>query len=332
MRPRKRDRHLPPCVYHRHGAYYLVKGGKWERLGTELPAALAEYGRRHSEPSGGMPALITEALKARRGQISTSTWSQYQTAGRKLSSIFAEFAPEQVSPRDVVQVRQALAETPNMANRVLSVLRMVFDYALETGLVESNPAVGVRRYVEAKRPRLISAAEFAAIREHAVPRLQVIMDLLYMTGQRVRDVLAIRYADLTDEGIRFEQMKTKKRLIVRWTPELLAVVDRAKTLHGNVRALTLLHNRRGKVPDYRTTRDQWNKACTAAGVVDAHMQDLRAMSATAAAEQGTNATALLGHTSPTMTARYLRSKAVPVVDGPKDAQSIGQVSDVGQKR
>ncbi len=32
MRPRKKDRHLPPCMYIKHGAYYLVRKGKWERL------------------------------------------------------------------------------------------------------------------------------------------------------------------------------------------------------------------------------------------------------------------------------------------------------------
>jgi len=86
------------------------------------------------------------------------------------------------------------------------------------------------------------------------------MDLLFYSGQRVVDALSIRYADLRAEGIYFEQDKTDARLTVRWTPELGAVVDRAKALQGdNVRALTLLHNRRGKAPDYRTVRDQWDK-------------------------------------------------------------------------
>jgi len=36
-------RHLPACVYRRHGAYWYVKGGKWTRLGAELPEALSNY-------------------------------------------------------------------------------------------------------------------------------------------------------------------------------------------------------------------------------------------------------------------------------------------------
>ena len=58
MRPRKTDRHLPPCVYLRHGAYYLVRRGKWTRLAADLPDALKEYARLHAQPSCGMAALI----------------------------------------------------------------------------------------------------------------------------------------------------------------------------------------------------------------------------------------------------------------------------------
>ena len=50
MRPRVKNRHLPPCIYKRGPSYYLVKGGKWERLGNSLPLVLAEYGRRIEQP------------------------------------------------------------------------------------------------------------------------------------------------------------------------------------------------------------------------------------------------------------------------------------------
>ena len=64
MRPRKTDRHLPPCVYLRHGAYYLVRRGKWTRLAADLPEALKEYARLHAQPSGGMAALIDRHIEA----------------------------------------------------------------------------------------------------------------------------------------------------------------------------------------------------------------------------------------------------------------------------
>lgn len=330
-RPRKTDRHLPQCVYFRSGAYFYVKGGKWIRLAKDLPEALKAYGSLITEPSSGMTALIDKVVAGMKGKVSDSTHSQYCTAARQLKSRLIEFAPDQVKPRHVAAIKMDMASTPNMANRCLSLLRQIFAQAVEWQIVDSNPCIGIKPHEEGKRGRYITDAEYEAIYVQAGARLQVIMDLLYQTGQRVRDVLGIRYADIGEDGITFRPQKTQRKtgnaMVVRWTPELRAIVDRAKTLHGNVRALTLLHNRRGKVPDYKTVSVQWVKACEKAGVQDAQMRDLRAKSLTDAHRQGHNATALAGHTSALMTTRYIRRRQTPVVDGPRVLDSSKTVLD-----
>jgi integrase len=140
-------------------------------------------------------------------------------------------------------------------------------------------------------------------------------------------VLRIRRSDITDDGIRFAQQKTGARLVVRWTPRMRDAVRRAAELQGSVPTLTLLRNRRGKAPDYRTIRLQWDTACQAAGITDAHLHDLRALAATAAQAQGLDAQQLLGHRTQANTARYLRDRSDMLVDGP----SIGQLWNIGQK-
>ena len=315
-RPRKTDRHLPACVYQRHGAFWYVQKGRWTRLGTDLPSALAEYARLRERPTGGMVALIDDALAHMRPKLAKSTAKQYEVAAKKLREILSEFAPEQVKPKHVAAIKVSLRSHPSMANRCLSVLRSVFALALEWQLVESNPCVGIKRHLEAKRDRYITDDELGAIRAAGSARFQVMVDLLYLTGQRVSDVLAIRLSDLTPEGIRFRQGKTGAKLLVAWTPELRAVVDRAKGLGGNIRALTLLYTRRGGIPAYRTVRDQWEAACRAAGVQGAHIHDIRAKALTDAKRQGLDPTALAGHASAAMTERYIRARETPVVHGP----------------
>lgn len=326
-RPRKHDKDLPRGMYRRHGAYYFVRGGKWTRLPKEGPStlriALSLYADIHETPTGGMAELIDQALAQILPKVAASTAKQYAVAARHLKIWLQEFAPHEVKPKDVAKLKISLASKPNWANRCISLLRQVFAYALEQQLVDSNPVVGIKRHEEAKRTRLLSIAEYQAIYAKAGPRLRVIMDLCIHTGQRPGDVLKIRRAELTDEGIRFEQQKTGHKGTVRWTSELRAVVERAKTLHGNIRALTLLHNRRGKRPDYSTVKIQWDKARRAAGVEDAQLRDLRALSATWAKKQGKDATALLMHSSTAQTVRYLRDKEEPVVDGP----SFGHLLD-----
>jgi integrase len=323
-RPRKRDRHLPACVYLKHGAYWYVQKGRWTRLGDDLQTALAEYARLRERPTGGMVELIDDALAHMRPKLKPSTAKQYEVAAKKLREILAEFAPDQVKSKHVAAIKVALRDKPNMANRCLSVLRSVFALAVEWQLVESNPCIGIKRHNETKRDRYLTDEELAAIRAYCSPRMQCMIDVLYLTGQRVSDVAAIRLADITSEGIRFRQGKTGAKLLVAWTPELRAVVERAKGLGGNIRALTLFYNRKGKTPDYRTVHGQWDKACEKAGIEDAHIHDIRAKSLTDAKRQGLNPTALAGHVSAAMTDRYIRIRETPVVHGPSPVRTYGE--------
>lgn len=332
-RPRKKDRHLPACVYPKHGAYWYVKKGEWTRLPEEGPStlqtALEAYAAIVETPNGGMSALIDEALKVIKKQVAESTAGQYDDAAKILKRKLVQFAPEQVRAKHVMQLKLSMEKTPNMANRCLSVLRQVFDFALERQQprVDCNPAIGIKRFKEHKRDRLITASEYGAIYAKAGPRLQIIMDLCIRTGQRITAVLRIRRSDMNDEGIRFGKHKTDGKGTVKWTPELLAIRDRALALHGKVSYMTLLVNRRRKAPDYRSVRDQWDNACKAAGVEDAHLHDLRAVAGTEAEEQGLNPQALLMHSSPQNTQRYLRAKKEPKVNAP----SFGHLIDTSKK-
>jgi integrase len=316
-RPRKKDKHLPSCMYEKHGSYWFVKAGKWTNLGTDLGIAMMEYARVSSAPKGGMDKVVDDALNARRAKLSASTVSQYEQAAKIIKRKFQQFSPEQVKPKHVAAVKLSLANTPNMANRVISFLRIVFDYAVEQQMVDSNPCVGIRRHEEAKRDRYITDAEYSAIYAQAGDRLQVIMDLCYLTAQRITDVLAIRRSDLNEEGIQFKQKKTGTKLTVQWSDDLRRVTDRAKALPARgVAGLFLIPGSKGKAPDYRSVLLQWHTARIEAGVQDAILHDLRAKSITDAKRQGLDAQALGGHASEAMTARYIRLRDAPLVTPP----------------
>jgi integrase len=325
-RKRKHDRHLPACVYQRHGAYWYVKKGRWSRLGATLSEALEKYAAIVAEPTGSMNALIDKALEHIRPGIGESTYRQYKAAAKHLKRRLIEFTPRQVRGKHIAAIKADMRGIPNMANRALSLLRQVFAVALEWEMVDDNPCIGIRRLEEHERDRYITDEEFLAVYAKAGDRLQVVIDLLYLTGQRVRDVLQIRAADLTDVGIEFEPQKTRRstggKIVVPWTPELEEVVARAKRLRGNVRALTLLSGRTGKAPDYRTVALQWAKACESAGVQDAQLRDLRAKALTDAEEQGLDPTALAVHSSPQMTKRYLRRRKRVTASGPSKSKIL----------
>lgn len=326
-RPRKKDKHLPSCVHFRHGAYYYVKYGKWERLGTDLTEALIEYSRKISTPKGGMDDLIDRAYKAmcerKTRPLSPNTKLQYQHAATRLKAALIEFQPQQIKPKHIAAIKAQWSDTPNMTNRIISFLRSVFDYAVEWQEVEANPCLGIKRLAEGARDRYITDAEYISIRAAASERLKLVMDICYLTGQRISDVLSIRLNDISDDGIAFKQQKTGAKLVIN-SPDLPRVIEAAKALPKPkyVEPMTLFFNRRGIAPSYKTVYDEWVRACEIAGVQDANPHDLRAKAGTDAEKQGLNATALLGHTDPKQTETYLRDRKTPHVSGPSFGQHL----------
>lgn len=320
MRPRKQARHLPSCVYEKHGAFYYVQKGKWTRLGGDLHAALVEYARIVALPENGMSALIDKALPSITAKVSESTRKQYLFCARRLQDIFAEFRADQVKHGDIVRMLDAFAEQPAVGNRLLTVLKLTFQWAMDRELIEQNPSISVKRLPQRKRDRLITAGEYGAIYKHCAPWLQCVIDLCYLTGQRIGDVLTIERAHLRDDGIYFQQQKTGKQLIVGWTPELEDAVERAKQTTGIVMNMTyLIAGRGGKLRAHSNVWRSFKEAARKAGVDDVTLHDLRAMSGTEADRQGIDPTALLGHTDRRTTAIYLRDKTAKVVSGPAKA-------------
>lgn len=210
MRPRKTQRNLPPCVYQKHGAYWYVKDGKWTRLAPDLPSALLRYAALAAPKDSGMASLIETAHIEIVRNVKPNTASQYDQCRRVLKDMLVDFAPDQVRGADVAQVKAAYVDRPNMGNRILSYLRLVFSYGVERGIVESNPCIGIKRHAEAKRRRYLSDAEFQAIYRAASESLQPIMMVAYLAGQRIGDILKIRLADVSADGIYFEQEKTSQ--------------------------------------------------------------------------------------------------------------------------
>jgi integrase len=311
-------------MYHKHGAYWYVKGGKWSKLGKELAEAMQEYTRLQSAPAlGGMAKLIDKALAHHSKKIKPNTLAQYTIAADRLKVILAEFEPQQVQQKHVAAIKVSLSGTPNMANRILSFLRIVFSYAVEWQLVDNNPCIGVRRHEEKKRNRYITDREFEALMAHSSDSMRVIFEMAYLTGQRIGDVLKIRLSDISPDGVSFVQEKTGSKLIVTMTPDIADVIARTKALPRKVRGLTLFCGRGGRPVSYDVAKEAFARIRVAAGVANVTIHDLRAKSLTDADEEGKDAQKLGGHTDARMTARYLRGKKPTVAIAPNMPKKSG---------
>lgn len=336
-RPRKTGtQHLPRYMHEKHGAFYLVRDGKWTRLAGNVADALAEFARWMGGTSTGgasvavatptgtpMPELIDRALPVICHGLSPNTQKVYRSKANKLREVFAAINAPQLRAKHVYDMRRELVDSPSTFNLLLTVLRGVMQWAVEQEIVESNPCGDIDPLSTNKRDRYVTDAEYAAIHAKAPEHVRIIMALCYHTGQRINDVLHIQHDDLLTDGVQFKQQKTGKKIVVAWTPELRDAVARAKARDKNNvvkigKPRFLLSGRGGDVLKYNTINDQWRAAVKAAGLADVNLHDLRARAATDIdRDHGRDkARALMGHRNAGMTERYIRDRRATVVQGP----------------
>lgn len=311
-----------PRLHKKHNAWYYVYRNKWKRLSDDYTVALQMYAKIMAPPASkdGMPALIDRWLVTLSSK-SSKTVRSYTGCAKRLSEAFEEFHPSQVKPRHLYEFLDHYKITPSMSAHFRSVMVGVMNLAVREGLVDRNLMREVEHFSGPKRERLITDGEYQAIFEKASPTMRAIMTICYQTGQRIGDVLAIRYADIDEDGITFKQSKTGNRVKVAMTDDLKTAIDSARALHQSVKGLTLFHTRQGTPLAYWTIRTLWGRATSAAKVNDAHLHDLRAKAATDAKAAGQDSKTLLGHASESAHKRYLRSKEIPVAQPVKKFKS-----------
>lgn len=314
MRKCPRGNTLYPKMHYKGGSYYRVHQNKWHKLGSDYAKAVIAL--HQTQAAGDQWAKLVDLTYQDFGELAKNTQEQYRLVKPKILHGFGAFEPHEITAGDIGQFMHLYAETPHLANRMLSVLRRVFAKGLYLGACDTNPAKFINRFREAPRTRYLLDTEYAAIYRHANEVTQIVMDLCYLTGQRIGDVLKIRRQDITDQGIEIVQQKTGAKLTVQMTDNLEEVVLRAKRLRS-VPCQWLLHPKGKATPyAYASVRDGFRRAYTKAGVKDVCLHDLRAKSLTDLKDAGGNPQALAGHKTEATTVRYLRSIAIPLVAGP----------------
>jgi integrase len=206
------------------------------------------------------------------------------------------------------------------ANREKSLFSHIWNYAREQGFTNApNPCQGIRGFREDGRDAYVDDELLAKVMEHAGEPLQFALRLAHLTGQRPGDVLRMSEADVSGGVLRVQQGKTKMKLRIVIEGALQALLQdiaaykTAQTPQSKVRVLALLVNEKGERLTAAMLRNRFDDARDAAGIDKALFQfrDLRAKAATDTDDEtGTrSAQALLGHTTESMTADYIRHKA-----------------------
>lgn len=165
-------------------------------------------------------------------ELAPRTQRDYRRHLKILRAHFGDKHPDAVRPKDVGQFL-GVPRGKIQRNRQVAVLSAIYSYAVgRWWAAERNPCLGVLRNPSKKRTRYITDDEFLMIYREAPERVRIIIDLAFVTGQRQGDILALRWDQVTPDGIRLQEGKTGKKLLIGLSPTLEAILARAKRLQG----------------------------------------------------------------------------------------------------
>jgi integrase len=323
---------LPPRVYIKHNAFYLVTlANKWVRLCAlkdglpEMHRALARIYDTEVKREL-MPGVISRWYDSKLPEWAEKTATDQKRIADQMAEAFAEFEPAQVTTPVCAKYLSTFAAKKRTYNMHRTTLRQVLAFAALEGLREGhNPIDNVPTKKLDGRHRVVTDEEVEALKEAAAlqPRnghaLIQMMDLALLTGQRIGDVIGLRWQDVTDKGLLFDQGKGQGRtkLLVKWSPALRAAIAACGKRSDKIGHV--LKSERGTGYTYGGLRSSWVRLCERAKIEDLHIHDFRGRAGVDALldEEGEEdikaAQKLLGHKSEAMTRHYTEGKYHKVV-------------------
>jgi len=311
-RRRQTNTTLPPRMHEKSGTYYYVTSTiprKWIKLGKDLAAAKKKWAEYECGEQTGVS--LSDLIEEWAGsdvfkELSENTQRQYNSVIKQLKAVFAEFSTvSDIKPHHIAAWQDSHKSRVN-ANTGKSILSTVLRIAVRRGLIDRNPAGEVENLTVQRRKRYLTDEEFIAIRTAAHPVLRAAMDLSYVTGARIGDILAIKLSNITNEGLTIRQEKTDKLQLFKWNDALRKAIDNARTIKHTVRSVYLLCGPKGQRYRYNNINIWWLEARKKAEIEDAHFHDIRGKSATDAKRAGIDYQALLGHTTKAMSDSYIK--------------------------
>lgn len=326
-RKRKKDKHLPPRVYWRHGAFWYVEPSgknaetgkpqkKLTRLGKTEFEALGNYGRLIcvGRTINTMSDVFDRYYLEVSSQKAPNTYRKDFHNLKNLRKVFGRVSPPVIKPIHIYRYMDERAKkSVSSANNERSLLSSIFVSMIRWGIVSDNPCRDVKPLPEKKKEkRYVEWHEFKAVYKYANPVVRAGMRLAYTTGLRQADVLKMKLQDLQADGIAVEVQKTGSKIIIEWSPALRKGVEKAKRLKRPVRGFYLLCNEKGQ----KYTRDGFSsmfKRAVQKAIKKGRINqsfcfyDLRRKAATDAerAKGREFARQLLDHTSQKTTGRYV---------------------------
>lgn len=339
---------LPRGLF-KHGRQYRARfmHGAWVYFGTDYHAAVQAYtawrrdGHQVTNTVGWLLDYFVGAcagrVKARK--MAARTARDYSRDSAIVSKGLGHIPITALQPKHIVTFRDERQQSaPAHVRNEMAMLSAALSYAVEVGMLTSNPALQVKRPSRKRRERLIADDEYLTVYERAVPSVRLAMTLAVRTLALPDDVLAMgpRNVLRLQDGrrvLRFSRGKTGVWVEVEIVGELARLIDHA--MQRLVVFPTFVHREDGQPYTVDGIGAMFRRYCVGTPkhpaeprVTDFGLRDLRAKGATEMYRTGVpirTIQRLLGHRSVQTTEIYLKS-LVPEVVRPNEVPIIARVS------
>jgi len=167
------------------------------------------------------------------------------------------------------------------ANRLLELVRAMFNKAPDMGYEGPNPATGIKKFREQSRDRYLQADElprfFEAVRSEPNETLRDFFYLCVFTGARRANVLAMRWEAISLElGVwRIPETKSGQAVLVPLSEPALAVLRRRAEGRGDCPWVLPAITRKSRTGHLGEPKFAWRRICERAGLDGIRIHDLR---------------------------------------------------------
>ena len=171
---------------------------------------------------------------------SQGTRSLYASTARKVSRLLGKFPVDDLRRDDLQLVLDNEFAGAGSHNIFVSVLGVVYRFARERDRTTLEPTKDIRPRKGGSHKAWPQNALQAGL-ESRHDRTRLVVHLLYYTGQRIGDVMKMRWTDIHGGRVSVVQQKTGKALDIRLHRDLAAELERTPK-----RGLTIVTERDGK--------------------------------------------------------------------------------------
>jgi len=201
------------------------------------------------------------------------------------------------------------------ASRTIGLLGGILTYAVDAGIIEANPAFGIRKPQDNVRERRLSEAEYrvlgSKLREAEVDGQYAtaaqIIHLLALTGCRRGEIVGLQWNEVDLDGSCLRLADSKEGRSVR--PVGLPVIECLQTLRDEYPGRFVFPGQEASSP-FGAFPKHWAKILHGSGLADITPHVLRHSFASIANDLGfteTTIAALLGHAKGSVTGRYIHT-------------------------